>query len=299
MHFPAVEPRRAQEAVLEGVEARSPGHATDGGAGGRGRAGRARWAVLWGVHGGSFRGGKRTPSGRREGGHLCDGDTFAVVVRVEVVSAAGGQGGHGGEGDGELRGDGEGRVASHPWAAGDARRQRGAGRGGLGPGGGGGLGGGGEGVGPGGLQGLLRHFGLGGEGLSAGVHEGGPHLWLVGVGGVLPHPIEAELSGVGGAVVGGLTQVWGLGGDDKPPAGLRRAMQISQSERSSAAPTKVHSRKKRREMKRRWRMSGEVEQAGSGESARKKEKQKKCDQPIRRQQWSVHDGMHLLHPRVS
>lgn len=50
--------------------------------------------------------------------------------------------------------------------------------------------------------------------------------------------------------------------------------------------------KKSREMNRRWRMSGEVEQAGSGESARKKEKQKKCDQPIRRQQWSVHDGMH-------
>lgn len=39
-------------------------------------------------------------------------------------------------------------------------------------------------------------------------------------------------------------------------------------------------------------MSGGVEQAGSGESARKKEKQKNCDQPIRRQQWSVHDGMH-------
>lgn len=48
-------------------------------------------------------------------------------------------------------------------------------------------------------------------------------------------------------------------------------------------------------MKRRWRMSGEVEQAGSGESARQKEKQKRCDQPIRRQQWSVHDGMHRFH----
>lgn len=39
-------------------------------------------------------------------------------------------------------------------------------------------------------------------------------------------------------------------------------------------------------------MSGEAEQAGGGESARKKEKQENCDQPIRRQQWSVHDGMH-------
>lgn len=45
-------------------------------------------------------------------------------------------------------------------------------------------------------------------------------------------------------------------------------------------------------MNRRWQMSGEVEQAGSGESARKKEKQKNCDQPIRRQQRSVHNGMH-------
>lgn len=36
-------------------------------------------------------------------------------------------------------------------------------------------------------------------------------------------------------------------------------------------------------------MSGEVEQAGSGESARKKEKEKKCDQPIRRQRCSGRD----------
>lgn len=58
-------------------------------------------------------------------------------------------------------------------------------------------------------------------------------------------------------------------------------------------------------MNRRWRMSGEAEQAGSGESARKEEKQKKCDQPIRRQQWSAHRGMHRfssvprVHPRLA
>lgn len=143
LHFPAVEPRRAQEAVLEGVEACPPRH---GGAGGRGRAGRARRAVLWGVHGGSFRGGKRTSSRRREGGHLRDGDRFAVVVRVEVVAAAGCHGGHGGQRDGELGRDGEGRVASNPWATGDAGGQRCVGCGRLRLGGGGGPGGGGEGV---------------------------------------------------------------------------------------------------------------------------------------------------------
>lgn len=221
-----MEPWRAQEAVLEGVEARPPRH---GGAGGRGRAGRARGAVLWGVHRGSFRGRKRTSSGRREGGHLRHGDRFAVVVRVEVVVAAAGcHGGHGGQRDGELGRDGKGRVASNPWAIGDARGQGCVGRGRLGFGSGGGPGGGGEGVRPGGLQGLLRHFGLGGEGLCAGVHEGRPHLWLERVGSVLPHPIKADLRGVGGAIVGGLTQVWGLRWDDKPPAGLQVAMQINQ-----------------------------------------------------------------------
>lgn len=143
LHFPAVEPWRAQEVVLEGVEARPPRH---GGAGGRGWAGRARRAVLWGVHRGSFRGGKRTSSGRREGGHLRHGDRFAVVVRVEVVAAAGCHGGHGGQRDGELGRDGKGRVASNPWATGDARGQRCVGRGRFGFGSGGGPGGGGEGV---------------------------------------------------------------------------------------------------------------------------------------------------------
>lgn len=216
-----MEARRAQEAVLEGIEARPPGHATDGGAGGRGGAGRARGAVFRGVGGGALRGGKRTPSGRREGSHLCDGDTFAVVVRVEVEPAAvGGRGGHRGQRDGEFGGHGEGGVAPHPRAAGEAGCQRCAGRGGLRPGGGGGLGGAGEGVGPGGLQGSLGDPGLGGKGLGAGVHEGGAHLWLVGVGSVWPHPVEAELRGVGGAIVGGLTQVWRLRRDHKPPAGL-------------------------------------------------------------------------------
>lgn len=37
-----------------------------------------------------------------------------------------------------------------------------------------------------------------------------------------------------------------------------------------------------------------MEQAGSGKSARKEEKQN-TDQPIRRQQWRSHDGMHQDH----
>lgn len=118
------------------------------------------------------------------------------------------------------------------------------------------------------------------------MHEGGAHLWPVGVASKLPHPIEAELGGVGGAVVGGLTQVGGLGRDGEPPAGLQAAVQISQSEQSTA----VHSKKEETDGR---RMSGAVEQAGSGESARKEEEEK-CDQPIRRQQCSVHDGMHRV-----
>lgn len=228
LHFPAVEARRAQEAVLDGVEARPPGHAPDGGAGRRGGAGRAGRAVLGRVHRRAFGGGQRAPSGGGVGGHLCVGDRFSVVVRVEVEAAAGRHGGHGGEGDGELGGNGERRVASHPGAVGDAGCQRLAGRGGLGLGRGGGLRCIGEGVGPGGLQRLLRHFGLGREGLRAGVHEGGAHLWLVGVGCARPHPVKADLGGVGGAAVGGLTQVWGLGGDEEAPVGLRLAMQVSQ-----------------------------------------------------------------------
>lgn len=111
-------------------------------------------------------------------------------------------------------------MASHPGAVGNRRSQRLAGCVGLRFGSGGALGCVREGVGPGGLQGLLRHFGLGGEGLRAGVHEGRPHLWLEGVGRAGPHPVKTDLRGVGGAAVGRLTQIWGLGRDEKAPVGL-------------------------------------------------------------------------------
>lgn len=220
LHFPAVEARRAQEAVLDGVEARPPGHPADGRAGRRRRAGRPSRAVLGRVHRGAFGGGERAASGGGVRGHLRDGDRFAVVVRVEAVAAQGRHRGHRGEGDGQLGGDGERGVAPHPRAVGDAGSQRLAGRGGFRFGRGRGLGCVGERVGPGGLQGLIGHFGLGGEGLRAGVHEGGPHLWLIGVGRARPHPVEADLGGAGGAAVGGLTQVWGLWRDEEPPVGL-------------------------------------------------------------------------------
>lgn len=205
LHFPAMEARRAQEAVLDGVEACPPGHATDRGAGRRRRAGCTSGAVLGRVHWGALGGGEWAPPGGGVGGYLCDGDRFAVVVRVEVVAAEGRHWRNRGEGDGEFGGDGEGRVASHPGAVGNGGSQRLDGCVGLRFGSGGALCSVGERVGPGGLQGLLRHLGLGGEGLRAGVHEGRPHLWLEGFGCVGPHPIKTNLRGVGGAAVGRLT----------------------------------------------------------------------------------------------
>lgn len=82
--------------------------------------------------------------------------------------------------------------------------QRLAGCGGLRFRGGGGLDCVGKGVGPGGLQGLLRYFRLGREGLCAGMHDGGPHLWLVRVMCAGPHAIKADLGEVGGTAIGGL-----------------------------------------------------------------------------------------------
>lgn len=64
-------------------------------------------------------------------GHLRGGDRFAVVVRVEVVTAKGRHGGHRGEGNGEFGGDSEGRVAPHPRTVGDGGSQRLAGGVGL------------------------------------------------------------------------------------------------------------------------------------------------------------------------
>ena len=141
-----------------------------------------------------------------------------------VVAAERGHGGHRGQRDGQLGGHGEGRVPPHPGAARDAGRQRLAGGGGLGLGGGGGPRRAGQGVGAGGLQGLLRHFGLGRECLGAGVHERGAHLWLVVGSARPPHPVKADPRRVGGATVGGLAQVGGLGGHEEPPDGLRGVM---------------------------------------------------------------------------
>lgn len=71
---------RPQEAVLDGVETRPPGHASDGRAGrrcGSGRPsravlGRVHWGALWGREGAASRGGVR--------GHLYEGDRFGRVV---------------------------------------------------------------------------------------------------------------------------------------------------------------------------------------------------------------------------
>ena len=47
---------------------------------------------------------------------------------------------------------------------------------------------------------------------------------MVGVGRARAHPVKADLGGVGGTAVGRLTQVWGLGRDEKPPVWLRLVM---------------------------------------------------------------------------
>lgn len=167
------------------------------------------------------------------GSHLRDGDRFGVVVRVEVVATEWGHWRHRGERDRKLGGNGKGRVAPHPGAVGDAGGQRLAWGGGLRFRGGGSLVRVGEWVGPGGLQGLLRYFGLSREGLCAGVHDGRAHLWLVGVMCTGPHPIKADLGGVGGAAVGGLAKVWRLGWDKKPPVGLRLSCSVTGDSRVS------------------------------------------------------------------
>lgn len=80
LQLSAVEARRAQEAVLDGVEARPPGQASDGRAGGRRRGGGPRRAVLGGMHRGSLRGGKGAASRGGVGGDLNEGDRFGRMV---------------------------------------------------------------------------------------------------------------------------------------------------------------------------------------------------------------------------
>lgn len=120
LHFPAMEARRAQEAVLDRVETRPPGQSADGGAGGRRGAGGACRAILGRVHRSALGGGEGAPQRRGVRSHLYGGDRFVtVVVRVEAVSAEGGHGWRRRQGDGELGGHGEGRVAAWPRAVGD------------------------------------------------------------------------------------------------------------------------------------------------------------------------------------
>lgn len=74
---------RAQEAVLDGVEARPPRHAADGGAGRRRWGGRPTRAVLGGVHRGALWGGEGAASGGGVRGDLYEGDRFRRVVREQ------------------------------------------------------------------------------------------------------------------------------------------------------------------------------------------------------------------------
>lgn len=77
-----MEARRAQEAVLDGVQACSPGHAPNGGAGGRCRGRRSCRALLRCVDRCSFGSGQRTAPGGGVRGHLDDGDRFGATVRT-------------------------------------------------------------------------------------------------------------------------------------------------------------------------------------------------------------------------
>lgn len=91
LEFPAVEAWRAQEAVLDGVEACPPWHAADGGARRRRRGGRPTRAVLGGVHWGALWGGEGAASGGRVRGDLYEGDRFRWVVRERGGGGGGGR----------------------------------------------------------------------------------------------------------------------------------------------------------------------------------------------------------------
>lgn len=80
LQFPAMEARRPQEAVLDGVESCPPGHSSNAGAGWWRWVGCTCWALLWRMD--------RCPLGGREGtspwrgvrGDLYDGDRFGAWV---------------------------------------------------------------------------------------------------------------------------------------------------------------------------------------------------------------------------
>ncbi len=84
---------RAKEVVPNGVEACSPRHASNGGAGGWRGARGPRWALLRRVHRRSFRSWQWAAPGGGVGRNLYGGDRFAVVVspgqRVKVVKPDG------------------------------------------------------------------------------------------------------------------------------------------------------------------------------------------------------------------
>lgn len=137
LHFPTVKAWRAQKAVLDGVETCPPGHPTNRRARWGRRAGSSGRAVFGRVYRGAFGGGEWASSWGGVRGHLCCGDRFAVVVRVEAVTAEGGHRWDGGERNREFRGNGQGWVAPHPWAVGDTGSKGLYGGGGLRFGGGG------------------------------------------------------------------------------------------------------------------------------------------------------------------
>lgn len=70
----------AQEAVLDGVEARPPRHASNRGAWGRCWSRGPSWAVLWSVHWGALWGGEGAASRGGVRGNLYEGDRFGWAV---------------------------------------------------------------------------------------------------------------------------------------------------------------------------------------------------------------------------
>lgn len=80
LEFPAVETWRAQEAVLDGVEARSPRHASYGRAWWWCGSWCPGWTVLGSVHWSAFRGGEGAASRGGVRGNLYEGDRFGSVV---------------------------------------------------------------------------------------------------------------------------------------------------------------------------------------------------------------------------